>query len=106
MEEKTQATERETKKDEVHEKDTRNKRYMHNMRLFFVSDCNFCLTDLAIGGNRTAPLFLILTYIRPMNARWKIRDCSRCMIINDFLSDYRNRIHLYIFARILEHLWR
>lgn len=50
MEEKSQAEEREIKKDEVHEKDARNKRYAADERLvspFRRSVCGMTATELA-----------------------------------------------------------
>lgn len=68
MEEKNQVAERETKKDEMHEKDARNKRYVVNVSFYEKK----VVDSLSTHGDRGASLsiyFTILTYIRLTDAR-------------------------------------
>lgn len=74
MEEKSQAAERETKKDEAHEKDARNKRYAADERLHPPADRG------SVCGNGACPALRrpVLTYIRfDTSTRWTVRVIFR-----------------------------
>jgi len=69
MEEKSQAAERETKKDEGHEKDARNKRYAADERLLPPRGSRI---RLRCDRDEARSAAAVLTYIRT-DTRWTIR---------------------------------
>lgn len=84
MEEKSQAEERETKKDEVHEKDARNKRYAADERPVVPQ------IRLRRGRNEARPALRrpVLTYIRLVE--YPV-DEPRRVILGDFSRRFSDR---------------
>lgn len=72
MEEKSQAAEREIKKDEAHEKDARNKRYGRGRTSSSIEGSRICLRHDYNEGC-SALHRPVLTYIRLTNTRWTVR---------------------------------